>query len=636
MSAFETAIVVVEGIASLLLAIALVTLLLGARRLPATPRWLMVALLLVFVLVAVANFLSWSGLFVKAEFVQNILWPLVPVLWLFLFVVERQRTDRERATREYGRMKAVHALATQLAVALDPQKVMEGVVEAAARLLDAQLACICLPDEAKTNLVIHASYGIQADEIRGLRFERIEGTSIWRAFLEKRPFVLAHDGGHAMHPTNRKIVERYRIVSLVNAPLVLSGEAIGTVGVGRQAAHAFTDDDIALLETLVAYAAVAIHNARLYQRIVESEARHRALMEHAQVAIVVVDVSRHITFWNRGAERLFGWAAAEVLQRHVELIYPEEKRADVPREVLTHLDREGYWFGEYPAVRKDGSRFTCFLSLSRVTDPSRKALGTLGIVLDATEPARLREQVVQAQKMEAAGALAAGIAHDFNNLLTGILGFAGLMKSSLSPGGENFKAAAQIEEAAERGTQLVRRLLSFSHKQPVEVQPVRLNEVVTEAATFLRRVLPPTINLVTRLGPRLHIIQADATEMHQIIMNLGVNARDAMPRGGDLVLVTENLDLRPDEAARLGLETGPHVRLTVTDTGTGMDPDVLQHVFEPFFTTKPKGAGLGLSTAYAIVTRHRGRITCASEAGRGTTFQATFPVAPAKAAAGSA
>ena len=632
MTLFELAITAMEAVASLLLAIALATLLVSARRLPATPRWLMSALVLVFTLVAIANFVSWGGLFVKAEIVQNILWPLLPVLWLFLFVVERHRTDRERVAREYSRLKAVHALATQLAVALEPQKVMDGVVEAAARLLDAQLACICLLDEAKADLVIQASYGIPADEIRGLRFERLEETSIWRTFLEKRPFVLTHDGGHAMHPTTRKIVERYGIESLINAPLVVSGEAIGTVGVGRRVERGFTDDDIVLLETLVAYAAVAIHNARLYQRVAESEARHRALMEHAQVAIIVVDARRHVTFWNRGAERLFGWAAAEVLLRHVELIYPEEARAGVPREVLTHLDREGYWFGEYPAIRKDGSRFTCFLSLSRVADPSGKALGTLGILLDATEPARLREQLIRAQKMETVGVLAGGIAHDFNNLLTGILGFAGLMKASLEPGGENHKAAAQIEEAAERGTQLVRRLLSFSHKEPLEVQPVLFNEVVEEAAALLRRALPPTIHVVARLSPRLHIIQADAAQMQQIVMNLGLNARDAMPTGGDLVLATENLDLRPDEAARLGLEAGPHVRLTVADTGAGMTPDVVQRAFEPFFTTKPKGAGLGLSTVYAIVARHRGRITCASEPGRGTTFQATFPVAPAKAA----
>ena len=591
----------------------------------------MVALLLGFVLVAVANFLAWSGLVAKAVFVQNILWPLLPVLWLFLFIVERQRTDRERATREYGRMKTVHALATQLGVALDPQKVMQGVVEAAARLLDAQVAWICLPDEEKANLVIHASCGMQADQIRGLRFERIEGTGIWRAFLEKRPFVLAHDAGQAMHPTARKIVERYRIVSFVNAPLVLSGEAIGTVDVGRQAEREFTDDDIALLETLVAYAAVAIQNCAA----VPADRRERGAASRPHGACPGGDrrhrrpPPHHLLEPRRGAAFRLGRRRGPPAAHRTNL--PGGKRADVPREVLARLDREGYWFGEYPAVRNDGSRFTCFLSLSRVTDPSGKALGTLGILLDATEPARLREQIIQAQKMEAAGALAAGIAHDFNNLLTGILGFAGLMKSSLSPGGENFKAAAQIEEAAERGTQLVRRLLSFSHKLPVEAQPVLLNEVVTEAVAFLRRVLPPTIKLVTHLGPRLHIIQADASQLHQVILNLAVNVRDAMPRGGDLVLTTENLDLRPDEAARLGLEAGPHVRLTVTDSGTGMEPEVLQRVFEPFFTTKPNGAGLGLSTAYAIVARHRGRLTCASEAGRGTTFQATFPVAPAKA-----
>jgi PAS domain S-box-containing protein len=472
-------------------------------------------------------------------------------------------------------------------------------------------------------LTVQASYGMSPEEVHGLQFEREQDTPMWRALLERKPIVLTPTRP-GIHPTAQVLFRRYGITSVLDMPLVFSGEVIGVVGVAQRGGRTFGDDDVALLETLGAYAGVALHNARLYKRIAESEARYRVLVENAQVAIVVVDPTRHITFWNRGAERLFGWTAQEVLRRHIELIYPEEGRPDVPREVLRHLDRNGYWFGEYAAIRKDGSRFTAFSSITRIVDPSGQVLGGLGILLDASEQVRLREQLLQAQKMETIGALAGGVAHDFNNLLTGILGFASLVKAGLDPNDEDYKATTQIEEAAERGTQLVRQLLTFSQKQPVAAQPVRLNKVIEEAVALLGRTLPKIITLVTRLDPNLHIIQADPTQMHQIIMNLAVNARDALPKGGSLTLTTENIYLTAEEAHPLGLEAGLHVRLTVSDTGAGMPPEVRRHVFEPFFTTKPKGTGLGLSTVYAIVTRHRGHVTCISEPGRGTTFGVTF------------
>jgi len=366
---------------------------------------------------------------------------------------------------------------------------------------------------------------------------------------------------------------------------------------------------------------------RLLGQLAESEARYRLLVENAQVAIAVADADRNITFWNRGMEQLFGWSAREVAGRSVNLIYPPDKLDGVMHEILPSLDREGLWFGEYPLVRKDGSWFTGFMSLARVFDASHRAICTLGVITDMTERIQLREQLIEVQTMETVGALASGIAHDFNNLLTAVSGFASLLKSSLPADSEDHESAVSIEQAAQRGTQLVRQLMAFSHRQPAHAEPVNLNDLVREVGDLIKRTFPRTVEPVMNLAPDLALIRGDPTQMHQVLMNLAINARDAMPQGGRLAITTENLDLAPDDPRGAGLKPGPCVRLSVADTGMGIPPEGQPHVFEPFFTTKPVslGTGLGLWTVYAIVRRHSGRVTFKTAPGRGTTFSIILP-----------
>jgi len=361
--------------------------------------------------------------------------------------------------------------------------------------------------------------------------------------------------------------------------------------------------------------------------VAESEAKYRVLVENAQAAIVVVDAYRHIVFWNRGAERLFGWTADEALHKHIDLIYPEDSRGQVVQRVLPVLQRDRVWSGELPAIRKDGTVLTAFLNLSRVTDAQGEVISTLGILSDVTERVRLREQLFQAQKMQTIGELASGVSHDFNNLLTAILGFANLLQVALPKEGDAAEAARSIEQAAERGVQLVRQLMAFSRRHPTRQEPVDLNTIVREAAELLARTFPRTTLLRSHLDPDLHPIQGDPTQMHQVVMNLAVNARDAMGAGGTLALSTENLVLDADDPLSDGLTAGPCVALIVSDTGHGIAPGDQPHIFEPFFTTKGRagGTGLGLSTVYAIVARHGGRISFSSDVGKGTTFRIVLP-----------
>jgi len=619
-------IAVMEAFGAVAAVAALVMLLVRRRRFPPATWALIVAIVSAFVLLGTGNVLEWSRISPYGDVPEDFVMPVVPVLWLFLFVVELGRVNRQQLRANYDQLKAVHDLTTSLTVTMEPRSVMQDVVAMAARLLEAPLAVVFVPDERGTHLRVGAAHGLESQEYGDLALPLVEGSGLSTAFLQQQPFCTSDVASVAIGSSSG-IFSRLGVTTLVDVPLVYAGQSLAVLSVARAGGTPFTHDDVALLKTLGTYAATALHNTGLYNRVVESEAKYRVLVENAQIAIVTVDdATQHIFFWNRGCERLFGWPAGEAIGRHISLLHTPDQWERFRQEVVPQLKRDGYWFGEFPAIRKDGSPFTTFFSLSRVYDAAGRALCTLGFCLDATEQVQLREQLLQAQKMETLGTLAGGIAHDFNNLLTGILGFASLLRPAFPPDDENTAALVQIEDAAQRGSQLVRQLLTFSHKQPMTLEPVQLNTLVDETAALIRRTFPGTVRFAAHLDPNLPAIQADAIQMHQILMNLAVNARDAMPGGGDLTLTTENLHLDPDDAHALGLRPGPYVRLSVTDTGTGISEADRRRVFEPFYTTKPKGTGLGLSTVYAIVSRHGGRVTLTTEPGCGTTFHITLPV----------
>jgi len=270
-----------------------------------------------------------------------------------------------------------------------------------------------------------------------------------------------------------------------------------------------------------------------------------------------------------------------------------------------------------------------------VTDQSGKVIGLVGIGRDFTESQetkealrRSQEQLQQGLKMEAIGRLAGGIAHDFNNLLTVIKGFAELIDARLPRGDPSKSEIAEIQGAAQRAARLTAQLLAFGRKQILQPRVVKLNDVVGAMRNMLPRILGEDIELSVRLREDAGSIRADVGQLEQVIMNLSVNARDAMPRGGRLIIATENT-VADDSAKhrRPGFRPGSYVALTVTDTGTGMETATLSRIFEPFFTTKEpgKGTGLGLSTVYGIVKQSGGYIYCDSEPGRGTTFCIYLP-----------
>ncbi len=346
-------------------------------------------------------------------------------------------------------------------------------------------------------------------------------------------------------------------------------------------------------------------------------------------AMLVVGPDGVVATWNAGAQRLKGYAADEIIGKSFSCFYaPDEVAAGKPaRDLATALAR-GRTAEEGWRLRKDRTRFWASAVLTPLYDAAGVHVGFAKVTRDLTEWRRLEEQFRQAQKMEAVGRLAGGVAHDFNNVLSVILSYAEAIEDGLGPDEPMRADVAEIRRAGDRAAQLTRQLLAFSRRQVLDARVLDLSQAVAAMGNMLRRVLGAGISLTTLLATELWSVKADAGQIEQVVMNLAVNARDAMPKGGRLTLETENAEL-DEEYARLhhDLEPGSYVMLAVSDTGTGMDKETLARIFEPFFTTKEtgRGTGLGLATVFGIVKQSGGHIWVYSEPGRGTTFKIYLP-----------
>ncbi len=365
---------------------------------------------------------------------------------------------------------------------------------------------------------------------------------------------------------------------------------------------------------------------RRERKIAEQKLRsHAQLLDLANDSIVVRDLSDTITYWNRGAERMFGWPRVEALGRNMrKLLYSQFPRNS--EEIWQSFLRNGHWEGEIVQRRRDRSEISVESrwTLQRAADGSPLAI--LEISNDVTERKRLEAQFLQAQKMESVGRLASGVAHDFNNLLTVIIGRSYLLHSRMEHDERTRRDLDLIQKTAERAAILTRQLLAFSRKQAVAPRLLDVNLLLSNMDGMLRRLIGEDISISTELAANLGHVKADPGQIEQVVMNLVVNARDAMPQGGKLTIETANVELDTGYAAQhSAVNVGPHVMIAVTDNGSGMDEETKEHIFEPFFTTKETGTGLGLSTAYGIIKQAGGNIWVYSEAGIGTSFKIYLP-----------
>ncbi len=377
-------------------------------------------------------------------------------------------------------------------------------------------------------------------------------------------------------------------------------------------------------------------NAQITNALLEARQRFERAFEHAPIGMALVGLDGSWLKVNRAMCAITGHSEPELLTmsfRDITHVDDLEQSLDG----LRSLQSGQIYQAEKRYLHADGHVIWVQLACSVVCDEHGSPLHFVAQTQDITEPKMLRERLQQAQRLETVGALAGGVAHDFNNLLAVILNYVGLLRDQLPAGGQELDDLEQIARAATRGARLTQKLLAFGQRTVGELQIVDIGEVIAGMLTMLDRPLGDRVELRYEPTADLWPVRADPTAIEQIILNLVLNARDAlMGRGGLIIGSVQNVELSEQLAATLGMQRGCYVRLSVTDSGCGMDPDTLKHVFEPYFTTKPaaQGSGLGLATVYGIARQAGGGIAITSNPGSGTTIEVHLPAASGRAVAG--
>ena len=460
------------------------------------------------------------------------------------------------------------------------------------------------------------------------------------------PKLAEHEFAATAPPEYREFLERLDVRSVLALPMLCREQVVGVTILLRSGPdNPYTEDDLHLVRSVVHHAAIAIANARSYaaertaraaavsanSRLHQSEEAHRLLFDASPMPSIVFDVATLTPLAvNDAALRLYGYTREEFMLAKVSVLTNE---SDDSIKTRVSAMPTGEMSGVARHRRKDGKEVVAEYTTRPLSFAGRAA--RMSVLNDITARSaaeeslrRTEEQLRQSQKMDAVGRLAGGIAHDFNNLLSVILSYADLIASNLSPSDPVGADVAEIRKATLTAADLTRQLLVFTRQQVVAPKVLNLNDVILNMDKMLRRILGEDIDLVLALVPSLGLVLVDPSSVEQVVMNLVVNARDAMPTGGKLTIETGHVDLDDAYAGQhLGAKPGSHVMLAVSDTGTGMDRETQRRIFEPFFTTKAvgKGTGLGLSTVFGIVQQAGGSVWVYSEPGKGATFKVYLP-----------
>ncbi|HET6607386.1 MAG TPA: PAS domain S-box protein [Rhodopila sp.] len=469
------------------------------------------------------------------------------------------------------------------------------------------------------------SWNTGAQRIKGYAAEEIIGEHFSRFYTEEdRAAGLPQMALRSAVETGRFPAEGWRVrkdgshfwAMVVIDPVIHDGKLVGFAKVTRD----MTEQRAAQLAAL------------------ESERRFRLLVQGVtDYAIYMLDPQGIVTNWNAGAMRIKGYAEAEIVGRHFSSFYtPEDTATGLPFRALETARHEGRYEAEGWRCRKDGTRFWAGVVVDAIHDEDGTLIGFAKITRDLTERRETqlqlehsREQLFHAQKMEAIGQLTGGLAHDFNNLLTGISGSLEMLESRLAQGrlkdAERYIATAR--GAASRAAALTHRLLAFARRQTLDPKPTDPNQLINSMEDLVRRSVGPQIAFEAVLPANPWITLCDPNQLENAILNLCINARDAMPDGGRLTIGTANLAMDAQGANKHTIPPGQYIVISVADTGTGMTPDVMAHAFDPFFTTKPtgEGTGLGLSMIYGFAKQSNGEVRISSEAGAGTTVRIYLP-----------
>lgn len=510
--------------------------------------------------------------------------------------------------------------------------ILQGLVDVS--VLDR--AAIFLVDEEREELFFAHAVGTDPSYVEDVRSYSVpltkEANILARVVQTGEPELVDDVAASNINKEN-PLIKRFQPEAFIALPLKVRGKVLGVlVGDQEKSGGKVISTEKDFLISFSNQIAIAIHNANLYRKLEESERQYRELVENAHEGIWVVDENGLITFANQRLSAILGYD--EMLGRNINELVPSDKKR-VLLNLLVQNMRGLVAQEEIEMLCNDGKLVSAIISSVPVIEGDRYK-GSFAMVTDITDKKRMETKLLHQQKMESIGTMAGGIAHDFNNILTGVLGYASLLKHRLQEEPETQRFVEIIESSSLRAADLVRQLLAFSRgTQPEDLQVVYPNRVIRETARLLESSVGKDVVLELDLNPHIPPIAANATQVQQAILNLCLNARDAMPNGGKISISTAEVDLDGDLASAyqdLAAEPGKYICIRVADDGSGIPEENLDKIFDPFFTTKEvgKGSGLGLAMVYGIVQNARGYVQVQSEEEKGTEFNLFFRVASGK------
>jgi PAS domain S-box-containing protein len=544
----------------------------------------------------------------------------------------------EQINIRHNQASLIRELGQASATLPDTDKLLDFFMTSIEKRLDFQRGLLLLTNPDKTMIHYASGFGYDAQDesyLKNASFHLDNPQS-------RAPFVVAFQEMKAIIVSDikemegkisgrsREFIDRLGVTSFICAPIAFEGEPLGILALDSlRPERPFTESDISLITGIAHQIALSLHLAAQQREIRENEKKFRTLTENAPDIIYSLDNQGNLTYLNRIWKKVMGLSRREAIGGRLDQFCDESEKEKLHEMLLAiKLRRLAVTDRGLALRRRDGAERLFQVSGTPWLDDEDQFLGVIGIMKDITEQKRLETQLQQAAKMEALGRLTGGISHDFNNLLQAIGGYNQILLTKKKPDDPDRKYLNNIDQLIQKARDLIKQLLFFARKADTAFKNLNLNGEISEVKDLLESIIPKMMTIKLDLASDLNLIRADKVQIHQTIMNLALNARDAMTEGGELTITTRNVSIPARKwRQKFWIEPADYVKLVFADNGSGISPENLENIFEPFFTTKElgQGTGMGLSVVYGIAKNHGGYIWCDSVWGRGTAFHLLFP-----------